>query len=244
MVRQRHERGRRLRPIGRTRRLLRRTHNTGSIDMRLYIQRIVARSGRVVLPHPTTHGRHRTGTALLRRNIRVILMLAHVTHEVRLLRVGLPANSTDVSFDVLGLRVLGYVVAQPLLVAETLVARVTAVRLISHVRARVRLQVGQLREGLPAARMLTLVGFLARVSPHVLLKVAQLCELALADLALVGLDPGVDAVVLREIGGVGKALVARGALVRLGVLLVHVLAVEQQIRLALKDLEEDERRSV
>ena len=50
----------------------------------------------------------------------------------------------------LGLLVFGYVVKQGLLVGEALVAGVTLVRLVSLVAPRVRLQVGQLGEGLGA----------------------------------------------------------------------------------------------
>ena len=56
--------------------------------------------------------------------------------------------------------------------------------------------------------------------PDVLLKVGELGELALADLATVRLDPEVDPRVLRQVGAVGEGLVARRALVRLR--LAHV----------------------
>ena len=56
--------------------------------------------------------------------------------------------------------------------------------------------------------------------PDELLKVGELGELALADLATVRLDPEVDSRVLRKVGAVGKGLVARCTLVRLG--LAHV----------------------
>ena len=49
-----------------------------------------------------------------------------------------------------------------------------------------------------------LVRFVPRVSPDVLLKVGELGELALADLATVRLDPEVDLRVLRKVGAVGE----------------------------------------
>ena len=58
------------------------------------------------------------------------------------------------------------------------------------------------------------------VGANVLLQVRQLCELFLADVAVVGLDAQVDTHVLGEIGGVGKGLDALRAPVRLG--LAHV----------------------
>ena len=69
----------------------------------------------------------------------------------------------------LRVRVLRDVFPQTLLVRETLVARVAAVRSVSHVGARVGLQVGQLGEGFATPRVLTLVRFLPRVGTDVLL---------------------------------------------------------------------------
>lgn len=131
--------------------------------------------------------------------------------------------------QVLGLRVLGDVFPQAVLVGEALVARVAAVGLVGHVGARVRLQVGELRERLAAARVLALVRLLARVCANVLLKVAELREASLADLAFVRLDARVDAGVLRQVGGVGKALIASGAFIRFGVLLMNMLAMDQKV---------------
>ena len=65
-----------------------------------------------------------------------------------------------------------------------------------------------------------LVRLVPCVRPDVLLKVGELGELALADLATVRLDPEVDPRVLRQVGAVGEGLVARRALVRLR--LAHV----------------------
>jgi len=79
----------------------------------------------------------------------------------------------------------------------------------------VRLQIGELREGLGAAGVPALVRFVARVRADVLLQVRQLRELALADLAAVRLDPQVDPRVLRQVRGVGKGLAAGAALVGL-----------------------------
>ena len=75
-----------------------------------------------------------------------------------------------------------------------------------------------------------LVRLVPCVSPDVLLKVGELGELSLADLATVRLDPQVDSRVLRQVGAVGERLVARRALVRLR--LAHVdLCVQLQISL-------------
>ena len=74
-----------------------------------------------------------------------------------------------------------------------------------------------------------LVRLVPCVSPDVLLKVGELGELSLADLATVRLDPEMDSRVLREVGAVGEGLVAGGALVRLR--LAHVdLRVQLEIR--------------
>ena len=73
------------------------------------------------------------------------------------------------------------------------------------------------------------------MSPDVLLKVGELGELALADLATVRLDPEVDSRVLRKVGAVGKGLVARRTLVRLG--FAHVdLRVKLKVRFRRKYL--------
>ena len=52
--------------------------------------------------------------------------------------------------------------------------------------------------------MATLVRLVPCVSPDVLLKVGELGELSLADLATVRLDPEMDAHVLRKVGAVGE----------------------------------------
>lgn len=85
-------------------------------------------------------------------------------------------------------------------------------------------------------RMHTLVRLLASVCANVLLQVAQLGEFALTDLTLVGFESRVDACMLREIGRVGKALGACRAFVRLGILLVDLLAVDQHVRLGREHL--------
>ena len=100
-------------------------------------------------------------------------------------------------FEVLRLLVLGDVFEQTRLVGEALVARIALVRLVRLVAARVTLQVTQLAEGFGAAGVPALVWLIPRVRTDVLLQVAQLRELALADLAAVGLDTQVDARVLR-----------------------------------------------
>ena len=70
--------------------------------------------------------------------------------QVSLLGVRLATVRTDVSLQMFGLLVLGYVVQQRGFVMEALVAGVTLVRLVSLVAPRVGLQVGQLGEGLGA----------------------------------------------------------------------------------------------
>ena len=83
--------------------------------------------------------------------------------------------------------------------------------------------------------MTTLVRLVPCVRPDVLLKVGELGELALADLATVRLDPEVDPRVLRKVGAVGEGLVARRALVRLG--FAHVdLRVKLEVRFRRKYL--------
>ena len=69
-----------------------------------------------------------------------------------------------------------------------------------------------------------------------LLEVTELRELALTDLALVRLQAGVYAGVLREIGRVGKAFGTCRAFVGLGVLFVDLLAVDQHVRLGCEHL--------
>lgn len=150
-------------------------------------------------------------------------MLGHVTRQVGLLRVRLPAHVADVRLQVLGLRVLWNVFPQTLLVGVALVAGVAAVRLVGHVAAGVGLEIRQLREGFAAAWMLALVRLLSSMRADVLLKMAQLGEAALADLAFVRLDAGVNASVLGQVGRVGKALVALRTAVRLRVGLMHLL---------------------
>ena len=159
-----------------------------------------------------------------------ISVLLHVLCQVRLLSVTLATVGTDVRLQVLGLLVLGDMLEQRYLVVEALVAGVALVRLVSLVAARVGLQVGQLGEGLRATWekkqsdtykeksrlisrinqmkkgtwMATLVRLVPCVSPDVLLKVGELGELSLADLATVRLDPEMDAHVLRKVGAVGE----------------------------------------
>ena len=64
----------------------------------------------------------------------------------------------------------------------------------------------------------------------------ELREFALAEFASVGFDSGVDSHVLREVGGIGEAFGARGAFVRLRVLLVHVMGMPQHVRLGFERL--------
>ena len=67
------------------------------------------------------------------------------------MRVALPTVGTNVCLNVLRLLMLGYVVEQGLLVSKTFIAGVTLVGLVRLMTPRVRLQVGQLGEGLGAA---------------------------------------------------------------------------------------------
>lgn len=83
-----------------------------------------------------------------------------------------------------------------------------------------RLQVGELREGLGAIREATSVRLVAIVRAHVLLQVAELGEATLAQITAIVLDAQVDARVLRQVRGVGERLAALAALVRLR--LTHV----------------------
>jgi hypothetical protein len=73
------------------------------------------------------------------------------------------------------------------------------------------------------------------VRPDVLLKVGELGELALADLATVRLDPEVDPRVLRKVGAVGEGLSTSSTFV--GFWLSQVdLGVQLQVRLAVESL--------
>lgn len=65
--------------------------------------------------------------------------------------------------------------------------------------AGVALQVGQLTEGLVASWVTALVGLVPCMSTDVLLKMRQLCELALANLATVGFDTQVNPSVLGQV---------------------------------------------
>jgi len=158
-----------------------------------------------------------------------------VLGQVGLLGVGLAAVLADVRLQVLRLLVLGDVLQQRRLVGEALVAGVALERLVRLVAPRVRLQVGELREGLLAAGMPALVRLVARMRPDVLLQMRELRELSLADLTAVRLDAQVDPGVLRQIRRVGEGLRALGALIRLR--LPHVdLRVQLEICLRAKNL--------
>ena len=80
-----------------------------------------------------------------------------------------------------------------------------------------------------------LVRFVPCVGPDVLLKMGQLSEFALADLAPVGLDSQVDPHMLGEVGAVGKSFVTRCTLVWLW--LSHMnLSVELEVGFAGENL--------
>ena len=75
--------------------------------------------------------------------------------------------------------------------------------------------------------------------PDVLLKVGELGELSLADLATVRLDPAMDPRVLRQVGAVGEGLSTRSTFV--GFRLSQVdLGVQLQVGLAVESLENAE----
>lgn len=88
-----------------------------------------------------------------------------------------------------------------------------------------------MRKRLGAPGVLAFVGFLAGVGSDVLLEVTQLGESAVTERTDVRFDSEMNASVLRQIGRIGKALVAGGALIGLRVCPMHLLAVNQQVRL-------------
>ena len=162
------------------------------------------------------------------------------------------------------LLVLRDVLKERLFVGEALVAGVALVRLVSLVAARVGLQGRQLGERLCATWgaksfksytnyclalknelfakstwMATLVRLVPCVRPDVLLKVGELGELALADLATVRLDPEVDPRVLRQVGAVGEGLSACSTFVGFWLSQVN-LSVELEVGLAVESLKNKE----
>ena len=82
--------------------------------------------------------------------VRSISVLLHVLRKIRLLSVTLATVGADVCLYMLRLLMLGYVVEQGLLVSKTFIAGVTFVGFVGLMTAGVRLQVGQLGEGLGA----------------------------------------------------------------------------------------------
>ena len=169
--------------------------------------------------------------------IQPISMLLHVFVKISLLGVALAAILTDMGLQVLTLLVLGDVLQEGSLIHETLVASVTLVRFVGLVGSRVTLQVRKLTEGLVATRTPAFIGFVPRVCTDVLLKVRQLGELPLADLAAERFDAKMDPGMLGEVGAVGELFVALRALVGLG--FTHVaLSVHLQVTLAGVELEE------
>ena len=81
-----------------------------------------------------------------------------------------------------------------------------------------------------------LVGLVSSVGSDVLLEVGELGELALTDLAPVGLDAQVDPGVLGEVGAVGKSLPTAVTFVWLGFSEMD-LSVELQVCFGVKSLE-------
>ena len=87
--------------------------------------------------------------------------------------------------------------------------------------------------------MAALVRLVPCVRPDVLLKVGELGELSLADLATIRLDPEVDSRVLRQVGAVGEGLSTSSTFV--GFWLSQVdLGVQLQVGLAVESLENAE----
>lgn len=116
--------------------------------------------------------------------------------QVGLLCVRLATQVADVRLQVFRVFVLGYVLEQRQFVGEAFVAGVAFKWFVRLVAARVRLQIGELREGFRAASMAALVWFIPGMCADVLLQVRQLCEFALADLTSIWLDAQMDAGVL------------------------------------------------
>ena len=85
--------------------------------------------------------------------------------------------------------------------------------------------------------MLALIGLFAGMGADVLLKVAQLCEASLTYSTAIRLDPCMDTGMLRQVGRVGKTLLARLALIGFGVLLMDMLTVHEQVGFRVEDLE-------
>ena len=84
-----------------------------------------------------------------------------------------------------------------------------------------------------------LVRLVPCVRPDVLLKVGELGELALADLATVRLDPEGDPRVLRQVGAVGEGLSACSTFVGFWLSQVN-LSVELEVGLAVESLKNKE----
>ena len=84
-----------------------------------------------------------------------------------------------------------------------------------------------------------LVRLVPCVRPDVLLKVGELGELALADLATVRLDPEVDPRVLRQVGAVGEGLSACSTFVGFWLSQVN-LSVKLEVGLAVESLKNKE----
>lgn len=71
---------------------------------------------------------------------------------------------------------------------ETLVTGITFERFVCLVTATVALEVGELGEGFSASDLSASIGFVAGVGADVLLKMRQLREFTLADLAAIRFD--------------------------------------------------------
>lgn len=163
-------------------------------------------------------------------------MLLHMLGQIGFLCVALTTVLADVRLEMFAFLVLRDVVKQRCFIGEALVARITFIRLICLVATAVTLQRAELRERLVAPWMATLVRFISCVSAYVLLKVTELGESALADLASIGLYAQMDSCVLRQVRRVGERLRTLRTLVRLR--LPHVaLRVELQVSLGAENLQ-------
>lgn len=140
-------------------------------------------------------------------------MQLKVFDQSALMLIRTSTQKAHVFLQVFRLQVSRNVRPKGLFVLETLVATITLVWLVHLVRARVRLQVGQLTKLFGAIGMGTFVGFVAGVGSLVLLEVRELGELSRAGVATVWFNSVVNARVLRQIGGICKRLGALGTLV-------------------------------
>lgn len=125
-------------------------------------------------------------------------VLGHMFHQIRLGCVRSPAHAAAVRLGVFH-GVGGQVDLEGGGVCVRPVAVRTLVGFVFVVLPLVRLQVGQLCEGLFTAGLRALIGPIPSVNPGVLLEMRQLSEGFLAVRAVIGLHAQVDAQVLGEV---------------------------------------------